>query len=222
MGFPINDTKTGPEHFADVAELVRKFVADVSEPISEQDEVYGNGDITEIEHRSYDGFIAYTNGGLESCLPADMSMAYSAGDWPVDLQVYIDQDLDSVKNQWNEDNPDHQYDAIFAPTLEEQGQQNAFGPVTSNKWRETYWDFESEWMREGGTYFYKIRAIYYAADNSRNETGEREIYFMAGLCLDFEYGRDKGTIWKYDRTVKAADLTPELIDEMVKDALEAF
>lgn len=226
MGFPISDIKTGPDQFADVAELVRDFVETVADDIKGQEECWGEANIEEVEHESRSGFCAYTNGGFDCCIASDLGHVYGSGSVPADLQKYVDSDLADIKIEWNKANPDHEYDDIFAPTPEELGQLALFDDghrfTEAEHWKEKYWEFESEWMSEGNTYFYKIRALYFAPENSSNETGEREVYFLAGLCTDFEYGRDSGTIWKYEKTVKAADITQELIDEMKTAALAAF
>lgn len=101
-------------------------------------------------------------------------------------------------------------------------------------WKEKFWEFEHEWLSEGGTYFYKVRAIYFDAGSSRNESGEPEVFFMVGVNTDFEYGRDsiswlpymggkaQQTEWCWECTAKAADITEDFIDALKREALDAL
>lgn len=82
--------------------------------------------------------------------------------------------------------------------------------------REEYFEFESEYMSEGGEYWLQFRANFFAADNRRNVTGDDEIYFIAAVNTDFTYGRDSGMQDTFSRTYKAKHLTPARVRVIVE------
>jgi hypothetical protein len=83
-------------------------------------------------------------------------------------------------------------------------------------------------------FFLHYRAIYYSKDNSRNESGEDEIYFFSAVNVDFGYGRDSRSWLKcyganpnqhrneYSRNVLLSELTPELVKTIADEMLENF
>ena len=83
-------------------------------------------------------------------------------------------------------------------------------------------EYEDSYMSEGGTFFYQLRAMYYSADNMRNESGDDEILFLAGVNLDFEYGRDKGLEVTYEKCVPVKELTIEMIDIIIDEMVESI
>lgn len=213
---------------------VKEWVESISERASQWDDCWGHFRVEEVPGESYDGFIAFTNGGWEGIVYADMRAAYGSGSIPKAIQPYIDSTIKEAEQAFEEkhgvsvediykfgDDPDQ------IPLIE--GVRETEHPL-----RETWSEFEDEWMSEGGTYFYKVRALYYHPDNHRNETGEDEIIFCVGINTDFEYGRDsipwlscyggnpQQTQWLWEKTVKVSEITSDLLKQMEEEAFAAL
>ena len=217
---------TVPDAFCNpVRDLVRQWARSVLGALELSDDVYST-DLDEIENEARSGFIPYTDGGFDGTACASLSYAYGSGLIPKSIRPYIDRDLRDCREQWDSDNPDHPYDSLWG----DDRQPDLFGgSEEADHWREKYYEFEDEYLHEGGTYFYKLRAMFYSSNNSRNETGEPEVYFCVGLNTDFEYGRDyidwaggKQTEWCFEKTVSAAKITNELIEQLSKEAIESL
>lgn len=82
--------------------------------------------------------------------------------------------------------------------------------------RETFWEYERNYMSEGGTFFYELTALFYAKDHRRNVTGEDELFIFAGINTDFTYGREKGLETVWENTYKVARLTPKRLEVIVE------
>jgi len=225
-----------PEPFEAKRTLVQKWVEEVLDNVGGFGDVYDTRS-DEIENKSRSGFIPFTDGGFEGIAYASLSAAHGSGSAPAAIQGYIESAQKEAREEWDRQHPELTYDAIFAETVEEAGQQPlpGFKPSRENDaQREQYWEHEDNWMSEGGTYFYKVRAIFFDQDNSRNESGEPEVYFMVGLNTDFEYGRDnipwlacygaktQQTTWPWEKTVKVDEITDELVETMVEEATKAL
>ncbi len=185
------------------------------------------GTVTEVPYESYDGFWAYTNGGLDLTVPTNLDYVYGSGRYPGNDK--IGNELDKVleyshqtalecfvqenKTVLEQLFPDADLDN---PTQDIINYHDLYN-MDQGELAETLSQAESESMYEGGTFFLQYRVFYFKGDNSRNESGEDELYFFAGVNLDFEYGRDNGLESTYEKTVKVSDLTPELIDTIVSD-----
>lgn len=216
--------------------LVQKWVEEVLDNVTGFEDVYDSRS-DEVENESRSGFIPYTDGGFDGIAYASLSAADGTGCAPAVIQPYIDQAHKDAQEAWNELHPDLTYETIFAETLEEAGQEVLPGIDCSHEAeanREEYWEFEHGSMREGGTYFYKVRALFFDTDNSRNTTGKPEVYFMVGINTDFEYGRDsipwiacyggnpQQTAWPWEKTVEMRKLTEKLVEIMVEEATTAL
>lgn len=219
-----------------VRDMAKEWCQDVCDTLTGWDDCY-DARVSEVENESRSGFIPFTDGGYDGVGYATLRSAYSSGSVPKAIQPYLDRELKDIEEAWDSEHPKHTYAWIFEESDPEadEGQAALFGPSRErDHWREKYWDFENEYMSEGGTYFYKVRALFYDSDSSSNETGEPEILFCVGINTDFEYGRDhiawlsaygsdpQCTKWLWERTVKAKDLTPELRDELIKQATDAL
>lgn len=219
--------------FVKVHNLVRRWARDVSS--EEYSGVWScDHEIENIENRHVSGFVPFTDGGVDVVIPASMSYCDSSGSCPNAIQPYLDAARKDCEDEWDSQNPEHTVEWIYSETPP---QGDLLDPKAAqaekDRWREKYFDFEQEWMSEGETFFYKVRAIYHG-DEHRSESGEPEILFCVGINTDFEYGRDhiawlscyggdpQCTKWVWEATVKAADLTEDLIEEMKKSAIDAL
>jgi hypothetical protein len=183
-------------------------------------------------HKSYDGFIPHTNGGFDLMLATDLRSAEGSGDYPSNEKVRAELDRvidDCYKDSLKEfihnnkellqplfpnidlDEADH--DTINYHDLYEMDQGSIAEKLS---------EYESEWMSEGGTFWYQFRVLYFSADNARNESGEDEMYFMAGINTDFEYGRDSGLELTYEKNIPVDSLTIKGVDAIINDMVDSI
>ena len=219
--------------FVQHIELTRRWTEEVLENVSGFEDVFDTR-LDEVENRHRDGFIPFTDGGFDGVGYATMSYAYSSGCAPVVIRPYIDSTLKDVEKDWDEENPTHPTSWLFAREEDEATQLEMFGPSHErDHWREKYWEIEHQAFEEGSTYFYKVRVLFHG-DRQRSESGEPEALFCVGINTDFEYGRDTipwlahmggkvhQTEWLWEKTVKVADLTEEMIDTFISEASTAL
>jgi hypothetical protein len=191
------------------------------------------GTIYEVEHRSYDGFIPFTNGGYRLIFPVTLEAVSYCGasyknekvnkelDDAVDysyliaLESFIDNNRDELAGLY----PDLDLDDLAASR--DVITYHDLYDKDKGMLAEELSEGESECLTEGSTFFIELRVQYYNADNLRNETGKDEACFMAGINTDYEYGRDKGLEVMYEVTVPLADLGFEKAKELVTEMYEA-
>lgn len=134
--------------------------------------------IEPIEDKARDGFIPYTSGGFEVCLPASLNHANSSGAIPAPLQPIIDTWLTDCADAWALEFPDR-------PAFEDCVCGN------DERLREEAWEYESEYLcNSDECYFWKARVMFLAPDDRQNESGKPEVYVDAYLNTDIGYGRD--------------------------------
>lgn len=91
------------------------------------DAVGGFDDVTsvrleEVENHSRSGFIAYTAGGYDGIGYGCMRHAHGSGCVPAVIQPYIDSSIKECDAAWNEANPEHTTEWLYADSLEDAGQ----------------------------------------------------------------------------------------------------
>lgn len=188
--------------------------------------------VREITHRSHDGFIPFTNGGFDLTLPTDLHYVYGSGNGPCNKKVsdqidkVIEQSLQDALEAFCEHNSEKLgfyflIDQIKNPNADVINYQSLYD-MEQGELAEELSEYETENLSEGATFFYQFRVIYYAADNTRNESGDDEILFLAGTNLDFEYGRDKGLEVTYENCVPVELLTTEQIDVIINEMVESI
>ena len=187
--------------------------------------------VCEVSAKSYDGFIAHTNGGFRALVHNDLRSVECEGlsDFESScLQGYIDNSYNDAATDFVAENENLQaefdksdiesaLDWLFArrdlaEDLHER-QDDIFAKVPF--WQtepgmeiEEYQDYQSEYLTEGGTFFYEVTALFYEKGHRRNVTGADEIFIFAGINTDFEYGREKGLQTVFENTYKLERLTP--------------
>lgn len=184
---------------------------------------YGEGEGVEpIEDKARDGFIPYTSGGYEVCLPASLNHAYGSGSIPEPLRSVIDGWLKDCADDWEREFPDR-------PSL-----SDCFCSDDEDL-RHLATDFESDYLcNSDECYFWKARVMFLDADDRQNETGASEVYIDAYLNTDIGYGRDhipwlsqyganaNRTIGSFKLTIPAdefAALDDEAIDALADEAV---
>ncbi len=185
---------------------------------------------SEIEHESRDGFIPYTDGGWSLMVMNTLSSMRGSGETyaepaNTELENAIDYSLECVVGDFINDNLEELasiYEDIGedAETLREVVSYHDLYDKGEGELAEKLSEIEDTYLSEGGEFWLVLRASYYSAENYRNESGEDEIYFHAGVNTDFQYGRDKGLVITFDKTVKVSELISgevdleSLVDEM--------
>lgn len=188
--------------------------------------------VQEIEHRHVPGFMPFTNGGFDLMLPTDLHNTWGSGSGPSNKKIsdYLDKVIETSqqdalesfvqenKSVFEELFPDADldepsYDLINYHDLYDMDQGDLAEQLS---------EYESSYLTEGGTFFYQFRAMFYSADNSRNESGVDEVLFMAGVNLDFEYGRDKGLEITYENCVPVELLTIDEIDVIINEMVDSI
>ncbi len=216
-----------------LAKAIETYLHESFEQLNErvESEYEMEGNLTEVAHEAYDGFIPFTNGGYDLITPVDLSYVVGSGRYPgnakvkkqindavaysyeMALESFCENEADQLRKLFTmEELSNPNTDTINYHELYERGE---------GELAERLSETESESLYEGGTFFLQYRVLYFSADNHRNESGEDELYFMSGVNLDFEYGRDKGLETMYERNVKVSELTPEVIKEVMKAMFEA-
>ena len=165
---------------------------------------YHPDNVEKIPHKSYDGFIPFTNGGYELSFISELSLADGSGSHSAMVKPFIEQSQSDALEEFKRDNPD------FDETKQDD-------PL----WEEFY-DFENQYSSEGGEFWYQLRVIFFAADNHRNITGKDEIYIISGTNTDFSYGRDSGLQKAYEKTLKVDGLTCKRLTETIQNAINAI
>jgi hypothetical protein len=217
--------------FVRKVELCRQWVEDVLESAGGED-VFSR-DINEVENRSRDGFIPFTDGGFDGLASASMNYAHGSGQVPNAIQPYLESALKDIEAEWDKEHPDKPVAWLYA---DDSGQLTLPGVPPSTErdhWREKFYEHQDANMSEGGTYFYKVRVLFHG-DQHSSVSGEPEAYFMVGINTDFEYGRDyiswlscygqspHCTKWLWEKTVKVKNLTPKRIESLTRQAIKAL
>jgi hypothetical protein len=174
-----------------------------------------------IESQARDGFIPYTSGGFEVCLPASLHSAYSSGRNPAPLQPIIDGWLKDAADEWAREFPDR-------PSLDD----CACGD--DEKLRQEAWDYESDYLcNSDECYFWKARVMFLDSDDRQNQSGKPEVFIDAYLNTDIGYGRDhipwmphyggkaNQTIGSFKLTIPADSFAALDDDELEALAIEA-
>jgi len=178
-----------------------------------------------INFEGYDGFMPFTNGGWGLKIMDDLDRLAGSGDQynkkaMVQLQSAIDYSYDCALLDFIDEYRD-QLEAIYGTREGENLKQvvnyHDLYDKEQGELAEKLSEDEHSALSEGGEFWVEMRAQYYAADNYRNETGEDEICFLAGINTDFGYGRDKGLVETFERTVKVSDLDDDKLKEIIQE-----
>jgi len=191
---------------------------------------------------AYDGFIPFTNGGWTSHVMRELRNYYEAGKAESGIiepyhtssmndcaeAFIVDNDelaeefedeeatpLNWLYNRWSDAEAAHEKQLDLYGVV-------PFYDTKVGAEREDFYEFETDYMSEGGDYYLQCNALFYAAGNSRNETGEDEVFIFAGVNTDFTYGRDKGLVSTFERTYKLKRLTPARINVIIKAASDSI
>jgi hypothetical protein len=208
--------------------LAKAFVQGVAEQVAQFDDCYGEAEVEEVETEARDGFIPYTNGGYDACVNAGMSLAWGSGHAPAEVARDIESSLRDAAEQFAKEHgitadEMNQWEAderarLAQPALP--GMEPTYTHV-EHPLRETLQEVEDSWLQEGGTYFYKVRVLFFESGNWLNDSGKDMVRLFAYLNTDYEYGRDNIS-WLPAMGGKADQTTDGLHVEMSLDEFIAL
>lgn len=196
------------------------------------------GEVERIEHRSRSGFIPHTNGGWHGVACVSFNQGRFGG-WKCMESTYERDYRDMAESFLREhgDGAEHDDSVAAFEAIMDAEDRKAEDPLLPGMPREYAENMPAHEWREGWemegddcTFFLVVRAIYYLPSNHRCETGEHEVYFFAGVDLDFDYCRDS-IAWAggdqyakptFDLTIPLAQVTPEKLAEVKESILELF
>lgn len=233
----MTDTET-VEPLEVASPLAERFVEGVCGNLQRFDDVYDTS-VEPVCTEAYDGFIPYTDGGFDGVGRALMSYAYGSGSCPAVIQDMIDSTLKDAESEFEREH------GVSVEELYKQRadmftewQQPALPGIDKPRCApepellEDWHQYQDNWLSEGGTYYYKVKVLFYRPDNYRNKSGDYEVRMFAYLCTD-EYGRDSipwlrplggnpdQTSGDWERTMTAAEfnaLGESGIDALIEDA----
>ena len=215
--------------------LEHHIVEKLQEAMDDLPENYGgcvDTMVQPIEHKSYDGFIPFTNGGFELTVPTDLMSMYGSGSGPSNKK--IDEYLQGVIESSQQDALEsfvQENKPVFEELFPDADLENPtyylinyhkLYDMDQGALAEQLSEYEHSYMTEGSTFFYQLRAQYYSADNIRNESGDDEIVFIAGVNTDFEYGRDKGLEVTFEECVPVSLLSKAQVDVIIAEMLDSI
>jgi len=185
--------------------------------------------IDEIEYKSRDGFIPFTNGGVFLMASINLDYLTGSGKGFINKEVTetIDKTVDycytNAREQFIAENRDalnklFTFEELDANT--DEVNYHKLYDLNNGALAESLSEMESSWL--DCTLFIEHRVQFYSADNHRNETGADEICFLSGVNTDYDYGRDKGLTITFEQTVKLGDLTPNIIKDITKKMLASI
>lgn len=161
-------------------------------------------EVEEVPHLGCDGFIPYTNGGYKLSFLSELGLAWGSGSHSTVIQPYIESCLKDSLQYFKDENPD-------------------FDETDEN---DTLWDsfseYESDYLSEGGAFWYELRVYFFSADNYRNKSGQDEIYIFSGTNTDFEYGRDSGLQIAFEVNLIVSELTCDLLKDTLQNAINSI
>jgi len=203
-------------------ELAGKFYTDYeSEP-----------SLDTVPHESCDGFFPHTNGGYQL-------MSYvTLMEMDNKATGFVNTEIDKQYNQYVENSYKIALECFAADNSEKLLQlfptididkpdddivnYHDLYAMGESELAETLNEYEHIYLMESSTFFIQARCFFFSADNHRNQSGENEIYFHAGVNFDFEYGRDSGLEMTYERNVKVSELTPELLKTILTNMYDSI
>lgn len=199
----------------DVEQNVLAVIQNIADELRDWDEVIAVH-VDPIEYKARDGFFPYTNGGYSGV--ASIPFRYGRFDYDC-LSEYHDRDTEDM----------------YAAFRRDKGDPEEYDDLSNEEFFDKFYEdggaeFRSEWeMNNGDVFFLMFRAIFFDVSNRRNVSGEPEVYFFAGVNVDFNYGRDsipwagKSTfIHEYERNIPLSGLTTDLCDQIEKEIIQHF
>ena len=222
----------------------------LEEQFGELDEYGLENTVHEISSSAYDGFIPHTNGGRHISILQLLSSSYEASGAHRDIiEPYAEQSRKDAAEYFIEQHDTLKW--LYAEHVDETSAADEKTPADwlYERWsdaeelhelqpdlynelqfwesvegreREDFYEYEHEFLSEGGEYFLQCTVLYYAANHRRNLTGKDEVYIFAGVNTDFTYGRERGLETTFERTYALDRLTEDRIRVIIEAAADSI
>ena len=216
-----------------ISKNLSEHIADGFQSILDEDKAPDNfaacvdAQVQDVCHKGYDGFIPFTNGGLDLMMLTDLQAYYGSGTQIKDVAIkneldeMVDNSLKDVLSTFVIDNKE-KLSSLFTPEQLESPDEEFINYHTlydknEGQLAEDLSMAESDYLAEGGSFWYQFRVLYFSKDNSRSESGENELLFMAGVNTDLGYGRDKGLEITYEKCVPLKGLNKIKINKLLRE-----
>ena len=196
---------------------IKSLVQDIADSARAKYESYFDSDfeVEEIEYKSRDGFIAFTNGGYACSIPFTLDMVANGNVFHPAIKECYDSIMLVCMRDFISDNellPEESDKALYSLSDNE-----LWGLISSDEeTKESYYNFESEYCE--GIYWITVRAMYYDATQDIDEKG----YVLFGLAYNLDdYGRDNKAKNVFSTVLGLDELTVETIKE-VENKMQSF
>lgn len=201
---------------ATIDAAIKSLVQEIADNCRIKYESYFDSDfaVEEIEYKSRDGFIAFTNGGYECSIAFTLDSVANGNVFHSAIKECYDSImLDCMRDYIRENN------------LELDNGKSVFDYTDGECWsiidtedeiKESYYDFEQEYC--DAVYYITVRAVYYNTDNSQLKGGG--VLFDLAYNLD-DYGRDCNAVNVFSTVLGLDELTIEKIKE-VENKMQSF
>jgi hypothetical protein len=196
---------------------IKQLVQGVADSARAKYESYFDSDfeVEEIEHKSRDGFIAFTNGGYTCSIPFALDSVANGNIFhPAIKECYDSIILDCMRDfiSNNELLSEDSDKALYSLS-----EGYLWGIIDiDEETKESYYNFESEYCES--VYWITVRAIYYDATQDINKKGY--ILFDLAYNLD-DYGRDNKAKNIFSTVLSLDELALETIKD-VENKMQSF
>lgn len=196
---------------------IREVIQNAADSVFNNYEIWNHDfEVNSIEHKGYDGFIPFTNGGYEAIGFQDLRYCKSTGRIP----KTVESDIKRLDSDCFKDYLQDQSDFLKAQGLDPENMTISDLWDSQDGVKDDFYHYEASYY-ENTTFFIQIGVYYYSADNWHNDLDGDSVYFWAGINTDYEYGREKGLNKVYKRRVLVKDITSELLAEIEKEIEKA-
>ena len=205
------------DYESEVLPILEEKLNDAFEEIASDYELLGSEDGgEEVEYKSRDGFMAFTNGGYSVTGITDVSFLVGSGKGlPTDS---LQKEIDRVDTEGYE-NATEEFKKKYPEIVAELGEDNIY----YNELYDKGYVNEAEWLSEAErswsdiSVLFKLSAYYYEPGNYHSDAPKSDsVYVKYAVNTDYEYHREKGDEIVADATISFD--TPEELGQK----LDAF
>jgi hypothetical protein len=203
--------KTGSFTYENVRDLLNDKIGEAVEEVDFRYEI-PEWRMDEVEHKSRDGFIAWTDGGVEAT-------GFAYGRYLIGSGVGLPTNtLDAQLAKWDDDAHDHavewfseEYPEIFSQLTIQTEENLSYGLLYENGMGDLAEELDQardEYLEEDSIMF-QIGAYYYRPENDRGKDGKHTIYLYGVVNMEAPYHR-KGNFEDYKDLYITFDSISEL------------
>lgn len=196
---------------------IKSLVQEIANSARVKYESYFDSDfeVEEIEYKSRDGFIAFTNGGYTCSIPFTLDMVANGNVFHPAIEECYDSIMLDCMRDFIGDNELLSEDSDKA--LYSLNRDDLWGLIDSDdETKESYYDFEQSYCES--VYWITVRAMYYDATQDIDEKGY--VLFDLAYNLD-DYGRDNKAKNVFSTVLGLDELTVETI-KGIENKMQSF